>query len=553
MSEEISKLAIEQQKAEKAEEEKSGKKRDIIKNIAIIFLSVMLILTFFSNTIMNYSLPQVSTELVTSGTIKTQLRKQGVLEAVDPYNLEVKETRTIKSVHVKEGDTVKAGDVIYELEGEESSELDSARAALKTAETTYQKGIISSGLGADQLISIQAGAEVNLAEAQKTIAEYDRQIKDYLTEIEQHDANIKLLTLEKDRLDSKIDNSAALNEASKAKEYATAAYDAEAPALQDIITKYQKSEVHSPEQTEAYNKAVARLGELEKAKRDAAQRVTDATYAPSVNQDVAQKIKDLTAQIANETAAKELTETAKTDTAARKKEYVDNISNKIDATENYAKLIAAQEKVEKLEKEALGSSITSPVDGVILTVAKRAGEKTDPNSPVAVIRLEGKGYRCSISVDTKEAKTVKVGDLVTFEDYGMDDVKINLVAINPDKSDPQNRRTLVFDLYGENLEVGQTISIAVGNASSNYSLTVPKTALYNDKKGDFILVLDEKSAPFGKRYIAKRVEVKVLSKDETRAAIEAEIEQWGTYVISNSTKPIKAGSQVRLANDTGSN
>ena len=35
-------------------------RKDKIKNITIIFLLVMLILTFFSNTIMNYSLPEVS-------------------------------------------------------------------------------------------------------------------------------------------------------------------------------------------------------------------------------------------------------------------------------------------------------------------------------------------------------------------------------------------------------------------------------------------------------------------------------------------------------------
>ena len=107
MSEEISKLEQEKQKAEEKEEEKGARKREIIKNIAIIFLSIMLVLTFFSNTIMNFSLPQVSTELVSSGTIKTQVRGQGVVETVDPYNLTVKETRTIKAVHVKEGDEVK--------------------------------------------------------------------------------------------------------------------------------------------------------------------------------------------------------------------------------------------------------------------------------------------------------------------------------------------------------------------------------------------------------------------------------------------------------------
>ena len=40
------------------------KRRDIIKTILIIFLAVMLILTFFSNTIMNRSLAEISTEYV---------------------------------------------------------------------------------------------------------------------------------------------------------------------------------------------------------------------------------------------------------------------------------------------------------------------------------------------------------------------------------------------------------------------------------------------------------------------------------------------------------
>ena len=35
-------------------------RREWVKNIIIVFLLVMLLLTFFSNTIMNYSLPEVS-------------------------------------------------------------------------------------------------------------------------------------------------------------------------------------------------------------------------------------------------------------------------------------------------------------------------------------------------------------------------------------------------------------------------------------------------------------------------------------------------------------
>ena len=43
--------------------EKVLKKRAWIKNAIIIFLAVMLLLTFFSNTILNYSLPEVAAHL----------------------------------------------------------------------------------------------------------------------------------------------------------------------------------------------------------------------------------------------------------------------------------------------------------------------------------------------------------------------------------------------------------------------------------------------------------------------------------------------------------
>ena len=50
-------------------EKETKKKREWVKNAAIVFLSIMLVLTFFSNTIMNYSLPEVATQYVQRGTI----------------------------------------------------------------------------------------------------------------------------------------------------------------------------------------------------------------------------------------------------------------------------------------------------------------------------------------------------------------------------------------------------------------------------------------------------------------------------------------------------
>ena len=49
--------------------ENGTKRREWVKNAMIVFLTVMLLLTFFSNTIMNYSLPEVAAQYIQSGTI----------------------------------------------------------------------------------------------------------------------------------------------------------------------------------------------------------------------------------------------------------------------------------------------------------------------------------------------------------------------------------------------------------------------------------------------------------------------------------------------------
>ena len=126
---------------DKMDEKTASKRRDWVKNAAIIFLAVMLVLTFFSNTIMNYSLPEVATQYVQRGTITAKVRGTGTVEATDPYNVMVKESRVISSVAVKQGDTVEKDQVIYYLEDAESDELKKAEDELEDLELAYMKGL----------------------------------------------------------------------------------------------------------------------------------------------------------------------------------------------------------------------------------------------------------------------------------------------------------------------------------------------------------------------------------------------------------------------------
>ena len=532
------------------EEEKGNRKREIIKNIAIIFLAVMLVLTFFSNTIMNFSLPQVSTELITSGTIKSQIRGRGTIEAIDPYNITVKETRTVNRVDVKVGDTVAIGDVIYSLQGEESSELDSQRSSVRKAESAYQSSIITNGLRTDQVLQIEAGAAMNMTEIQNNIAEYDRQIEQYLTEIDTHKANEAMIQLQIDQLtpSKTVDNTSTV----VALEKQIIICKDNIVKYEAIIKAYEAKKEHTEEETKQYNDAKEKLPKEQETLANCQKQLDLANEDAKIttNQDVANKINELTNQLNNEKTAEALTTTAKTDTEARKKTYVDSVSGKLDAMSKYSDWQEAKEKLAKLEKDSLGKQITAPVAGKIVSLSKKPGEDTSPNEVVAVIQVEGKGYRTSFTVDASQARTVKVGDIVNVDDYFMSDVKVNLVAINPDKTDPQNKKSLVFELTGDELEAGGTISLSVGDSSSSYNLTVPKSALRKDNKGDFILIIQEKAVPFGTRYYAKRVEVsKIYAQDDSRAAIQADVDDYGVYVISNSTKQIKGGDQVRLSEE----
>ena len=157
MSEEI--VVKEQNEIElKDGEKKSPKNRkDMVKNFAIGFLSVMLVLTFFSNTIMNYSLPQVATRQIMGGSISPQIRGTGTVTAEDPYNVTLKETRKISGVAVKEGAHVQIGDVIYYLEDKESTELTEAREKLDEMELTYEQSLFSGDIPNSVITNVRNG------------------------------------------------------------------------------------------------------------------------------------------------------------------------------------------------------------------------------------------------------------------------------------------------------------------------------------------------------------------------------------------------------------
>ncbi len=173
----------------------SASRRAWIKNAAIIFLVILLLLTFFSNTILNYSLPEVSAQYTSSGTLSTAIKASGTVKANASYNVVyeadaadsadgVAQTRKVVSVFVKEGQTVEKDAPILELKGGASEQLKSAQDEYDKLKREYDLGILGdnvSNITSDKTIS---DAQKALENAKDELAKLQKNYNDLLSGVD---------------------------------------------------------------------------------------------------------------------------------------------------------------------------------------------------------------------------------------------------------------------------------------------------------------------------------------------------------------------------------
>lgn len=114
-------------------EEKEIKNRKWVIRIAVSFMAAMLLLLFFSNTIYNYSLPQVTVVYTSPGQMTTAIRETGVVEAMKTTKVLADGTHTIQGISATLYEDVTQGAVLVtfkEVDLEKNEELKAAQAQL---------------------------------------------------------------------------------------------------------------------------------------------------------------------------------------------------------------------------------------------------------------------------------------------------------------------------------------------------------------------------------------------------------------------------------------
>lgn len=626
--------------------ETNVKKREWVKTVAIIFLAVMLVLTFFSNTIMNHSLPEVATANVTSGTINAKIRGQGTVSANETYDVTIKQTRKVASIKVKAGQEVAAGDVLFTLEAEESDELKQAQTELESMELNYEKSLIAasteaarenrevqklqetyndllaqyhqySNKDASQIAKEKAAADAKLKELQADSkaaqSDYEARVAEK-TELESEAAELKThiaslkavmdkqdeivaaqntlyqdqirylndynrlmelagqnpqvamsyarypeqfanMLTEQDLAGTTGDSKTADPKLARAQEIATA-YTTLTKDQSDIdsLTAERDNMIYDIDGVRDYSQVESEYryayNEYDAVKRELDSFDNETSRLKKLAEDAAQAVTDQQEVVDKLASAGTLADQVKSaKQALEDKIFEQSLSDGSSLDLEAAKKAIDEKKadIEKLTQNADETEVKAKVAGTVSNIAITAGSNANAETPLITLNLTDRGYTVKISVTNDQAKKVRVGDNAELVNYWYGgDIQATLENITNDPQNPGKGRLLVFRLTGD-VEPDTNLTLSIGQKSANYDCIVPNSAVRTDSNGTFVLAITVKSSPLGNRYTATRVDVQELAKDDTNTAVTGLSS--GDFVITTSTKPIEAGTQVRLVDN----
>lgn len=613
--------------------EQRVKNRGWVKNVAIIFLAVMLVLTFFSNTIMNASLPEAAVQYVQSGSITTQIRGTGTITAKEVYEVKTTTSRKVQSVLVTKEQEVKVGDVLLILAAGEGTETDELKTQLETAKYSYQQKLINMSGGGSEVtraqeklqeaiaardaIAVNITAEdIELAKVRyETAKEYYQQLTyeledaggyveggkgDTLKELSdavnaaqlEYDSNCIRYKNEKyyiedilaseaarqlykdkqacaeaiadvfaastgslnDYFETYAESTAAERNALGLKNYTfdpNASYVKDLPsqALADIAKGYnaiREARDALTKAQDAYNKAVESMQPQNEALN---KQVTEAKREMDALEAEYKELSDK--KTAYDTAKDNVVSCENALQTLLKTSKLDNLELSKMANE-IAELEAKLEKLSGGEKDAegnvTGGQIVSEVNGVVKEINVTAGNNTDPATAVMTIEVPDRGYTVSMNVTNEQAQKVTIGDTAEISTgyWGSSGLSGKLVGIRNNTSAGQSGgKQLVFDVTGSDITSGTQVSVSIGQRSQNYDTIVPNSALRSDSNGSFVLVIVAKSSPLGNRFVATRVDVTELAKDDVNTAVSGGLSAYD-MVLTTATKPVEDGMLVRL-------
>ena len=574
-----------------------SKRRAKVIKAMIAFIVILALLTFFSNTIMNLTIPKVMGSYASRGNLSYSNNARGTITVDNQTEVKGLEGRTVEKVLVGNYDLVKKGDQLFTLKPiEESSDLqskkdslvelqraaeydsrtddsvdfssyydtiNSCKESLSQAEDTLDKVRNRDDVEAENKAIIDEES-VKAVSLEASVTAAAKTVEDLKKDISAIDSQIA-------PLESQIQVYVALGTPTPTPTPAPGTSTPEAVpegASPTPIPDLDPDGIDRNSPTYEIDKLMFKIGQLEEQKKAISSQLSDAQArldeASAALAECQGKIAEAKAEIAElatlptETAAQNAVTAAQHAVTAAQKSLNDaqtqagiTQDKNRDLAEDREKQIAKLEKeIAELEKAAKITAITAPADGYVYNVSVYAGDSLTAKDIVAYIIPEFDRV-CSVTFEftSQAAQSIYIGQALDVTSGFIDGCTV--ASIKPDPKNPRGTRLVKCIVDGNDAWPGEEITVNAGKGNDNYKCVVPASAVNEDNSGNFVYVIQGSSTPLGDKYTVKRVDVTVEAEDGAAKAIKGEgLDKYDVMIVIRSEKPLEDGQRVRLEDYT---
>lgn len=549
----------------------SARRARVIKAM-IAFVAILAVLTFFSNTIMNMTIPKVLGSYASRGNLSYSNSAKGKVVVDNMTEIKGLEGRVVDEIKVTSYDVVKKGDTILTLKPIEDDEtLASKKETLKTSERKKAYAARQPKQSADFSGEIDAinTAKTNLAEAKDTLKKVQNK---------KNVANSNQKIIDEESV-KEVSLEAAVSAAAKTVEDLKTQIDkikAEKAPLDAQITVYQETNTPEPTEDELLNNSTpyAILVNKVKEKEEEIKKI-EAQLTPAeermeeASADLAEckgKIETAKNAIAaldelpSEASAKNTVSSAQTALNEANKRYSDAKTTasitadqaKDDANDLDEEIAKLKAEIAKLEEAAKITEIKAPASGYVYNLAVSAGDNLTAKTVVGYI-LPETNRECSVtfSFETKTAQNIWAGQQLEVTSGFIQGCTV--MSKKPDLDNPRGAMLVKCHVEGNESWPDEEVTVNAGRGNDNYKCVVSSSAVNEDNSGHFVYAIIGSSTPLGDKYTVKRIDVSVEATDGAYSAITSnngELDKYDVMIVIRSEKPLEDGQRVRLEDYT---
>ena len=391
---------------------------------------------------------QIVTDLVTRDTIQSTVKGSGAASARESVSLNPPVSATVLALHVKEGDRVEKGTVLYELD---PAEAQKATEEAKKSLTEAEKGVTAA---AERLQAAQKQLSETEEEFQKLLASkadltvtapFDGKLVEAASLLPDAEitAGQKLATLvSSNRLKLSLYYSYAYLDQLRVGQEAAVSIPAVMASVPGKISEINKVEFVTPEGSKCFEVVVAldNPGTLtEGMAASAGLTVGGQAVYPYQNGKLAyQETREVTAKVPGplktsflhnhapvkkgqailvlgpDELDKQLEEKRESVTSAR--ESVDSARPAVESAQETQ--ASARDKVKKALEQEADMAVKAPITGTVLTCLLEQGEKADAGQ-LGILLADTSVMRIDIQVDERNVSRVKTGMTCTITQTGL--------------------------------------------------------------------------------------------------------------------------------------